>query len=76
MSSILRCADCKRPLKHPTPSGYGPSCARKRGLTPRKPRRTRAVRRPRPAVVPPAPDVIDGQTELDLFHHQTTLWSL
>lgn len=78
MTDRLECRGCKRAMKHPTPSGYGPVCARKRGLTPRKARRTRtrAVRRPRPAVVPPAPDVTDGQDELPLFFMQPTLGSL
>ena len=63
-----RCRDCKRPLKNPSPTGYGPDCARKHGLTPTKPRRTRAPQR-RPAPVPPAPDtipVIPGQLEIPL----------
>ena len=73
----LRCRGCKRAMKHATPSGYGPECARKRGLLPpKKPRRTRAVRRPKPATVPPAPDTIDGQTALDLFYVPVTLDSL
>lgn len=69
-----RCRDCKRPLKHPTASGYGPDCARKRGLGPK--RRTRAVPRLKPATVPPAPDALPGQDELPLFHYQATLWSI
>lgn len=73
----LRCRGCKRAMKHATPSGYGPECARKRGLLPpKKSRRTRAVRRPKPATVPPAHDAIPGQDELPLFFHQPTLESL
>lgn len=70
----LRCRDCKRPMKNPSPSGYGPGCARKHGLGPK--RRTPAVRRPKPATVPPAPDALPGQTALDLVFHQPTLESL
>jgi hypothetical protein len=70
-----RCRDCKRPLKNWSPSGYGPGCARKRGLTPTKQRGTRAPRR-RPAPVPPAPDELPGQDALPLFYIQPTLESL
>lgn len=28
--AAARCAGCRRRLKHPTPSGYGPVCAKKR----------------------------------------------
>jgi len=34
------------------------------------------VPRLKPAIVPPAPDTIPGQTELALFHHQPTLDSI
>lgn len=67
-----RCRVCGRPLPV-SRDGIGPVCARRlTGPT----RRRKAVRRPKPATVPPAPDAIPGQTELDLFHHQATLWSL
>lgn len=75
MTVRLECRGCKRAMKNPTPSGYGPVCARKKGLTPRKPR-LRPTPRPKPATVPPADNVIPGQTELALFHHQPTLDSL
>lgn len=71
----LRCRDCKRALKHPTPSGYGPSCARKRGLGP-KPRRTRVAPRLKPATVPNPPDVPPGQTALELYYFEATLDSI
>ncbi|MGW2520494.1 hypothetical protein ACWC09_26465 [Streptomyces sp. NPDC001617] len=67
----LECRDCHRRLKNPSPTGYGPTCARKRGLT-----TPRAVRRPKPATVPPAHDAIPGQTELELVYLQPTLDSL
>ena len=78
MTEPLRCLECKRPLKHPSPSGYGPDCARKHGLGPPKRRRTRlrSARRPKPAPVPPAPDALPGQDALPLFHFEPTLWSL
>ncbi|MCL8016891.1 hypothetical protein [Streptomyces sp. AS02] len=76
MTVRLECRGCKRAMKHPTPSGYGPVCARKRGLTPRKTRRTRTARPPKPAAVPAAPDVIPGQMAIDLVFHQPTLESL
>jgi hypothetical protein len=72
----MECRGCHRRLTNPSPTGYGPTCARKRGLTPTKPRRTRAVRATKPATVPPAPDAITGQTALELFHHQPSLESL
>lgn len=78
MTIRLKCQGCHRPLKHPTPTGYGPVCARRLGLTPPTSRRPagRPTRRPRPAAVPPAPDALPGQTELDLYFHQPTLESL
>lgn len=57
-----RCAGCGRRLKHPTPSGLGPVCARR--LNPARIRVTRN------------PDVPAGQTELPLQPMQPTLWSL
>ena len=77
MTDTPRCADCKRPLKQPSPTGYGPSCARKRGLIPPKRRtRLRPARRPKPAPVPPAPDALPGQDALPLFYFEATLDSL
>lgn len=29
MTAVLRCAGCHRRLKRPSPSGFGPTCARK-----------------------------------------------
>ncbi|MGV9278100.1 hypothetical protein [Streptomyces griseosporeus] len=75
MTGQPHCLGCHRPLKQPSPTGYGPVCARRRGLTPPGTAR-RTTRQPKPARVPPAPDTLPGQTELDLFHHQATLWSL
>ncbi len=76
MTTRLECRGCHRAMKNPTPSGYGPVCARKRGLTPRKPRRTRTLRTPKPATVPPAPDTMPGQDALPLFYFEPTLDSL
>lgn len=78
------CRDCKRALKTAESRrlGYGPECARRHGLAPKKPRRTPHAPRParslsrKPARVPPPPDTIPGQTELDLYFHQPTLESL
>jgi hypothetical protein len=72
------CRDCHRPLKSEEARslGYGRDCARKRGLTPRKARRNRAVRASKPATVPPAVDAMPGQTALDLFYIPVTLDSL
>lgn len=67
------CRGCKRPLKRPTPTGYGPVCARRRGLT-KHPRSLKLTSRP--ATVPPAPDALPGQDALPLFFHQPTLESL
>lgn len=75
MTDPLECLGCHRSLKRPSPTGYGPKCARKRGLTPDKPRRT-ASRRSKPVKAPPAADALPGQTELDLFFHQPSLDSL
>lgn len=73
-----RCRYCPRRLtsEESQRRGYGEKCGRDRGLIPPKPRRTPAVRRPKPATVPPAADTIPGQDELPLFHHQATLWSI
>jgi hypothetical protein len=61
-----RCRGCKRRLKHPSPSGYGPVCERR--INGASPGRAPAVARPRAATEP-----IDGQTELDLYD-QPALW--
>lgn len=78
MTEWLRCRDCKRPLRSAEArrTGYGSKCGRKH-----QPPRVRSAakslgRRARAAKVPPAPDALPGQTELDLFHHQATLWSI
>ena len=64
-----RCADCRRRLRRPSPSGYGPVCARRRGI--------RETPRPTVAASPSGPvPVVPGQTELDLYDRQPTLWSL
>lgn len=76
MTGPLECRGCHRRLKNPSPTGYGPTCARKRGLTPKKVRRTRVVRPAKPATVPPAPDAIPGQEAIPLFHFEPTLDSL
>lgn len=78
MTGWVECQDCHRALKDPESRalGYGRDCARKRGLVPKKPRRPRAVRRPKPAIVPPAADAMPGQTALDLVFHQPSLESL
>ncbi|MFB7738303.1 DUF6011 domain-containing protein [Streptomyces sp. NPDC056112] len=71
-----RCRACRRELKDPESRslGYGPECARKRGLAPVKARRTRPTHRP--ANVPPAPDALPGQDALQLFYFEPTLDSL
>lgn len=78
MTEWVECRGCHRELRDPESRalGYGPSCAAKRGLTPAKPRRTRAVRRPKPATVPPAADTIPGQEALPLVYFEPTLDSL
>ncbi|MEU5322965.1 DUF6011 domain-containing protein [Streptomyces sp. NPDC021056] len=76
---MTKCKFCPRPLNNPESQrrGYGEVCGRRRGLIRPKPRRARpAVPRLKPATVPPAPDALPGQTELDLFHHQPTLDSI
>ncbi|MCX4885913.1 hypothetical protein [Streptomyces sp. NBC_00847] len=75
MTAGLRCLDCKRLLKHPSPTGYGPECARKRGLGPKR-NRSRAIPRLKPATVPAAPDELPGQEALPLFYFAPTLESL
>ena len=79
MTKRSRCKGCGQPLRRPKwqELGYGEKCARDRGLLPpKKPRRTRAARRPKPTAVSPAPDAIPGQTALELVFHQPTLESL
>lgn len=80
MTGRLECRGCKRAMKHPTPSGYGPVCAQRRGLTPPKQRRPRTtpVRQLSLATVldQPPPEVIPGQTEIPLSFHQPTLESI
>ena len=66
MSEPARCRGCKRRLKRASPSGYGPVCERRLNGAP--------VAAPR--IASPAVDMCDGQTELDLNHHQPTLWSI
>lgn len=83
MTGWTRCRFCPRRLTDPESQrrGYGETCGRQRGLLPPKPRppkgrRSPAVRRPKPATVPPAADALPGQTALELFHHQPSLESL
>lgn len=54
-----RCADCQRPLKRPSPSGYGPVCWRKH--------RPPSTSTPRPWLpTPRATRASDDQLLLDL----------
>lgn len=78
MTRWTRCRFCPRRLTDPESQrrGYGETCGRQRGLLPPKQRRSPAVRRPKPATVPPAHNAIPGQDELPLFFHQPTLESL
>ncbi|MEV7154868.1 hypothetical protein AB0N77_09615 [Streptomyces misionensis] len=59
-----RCAGCGRRLKHPTPTGLGPVCARRLNEPPARIRITTDR------------DQMPGQTELELQPRQVTLWSL
>lgn len=54
-----RCRECKRRLRRPSPSGFGPVCERRRNA--------RTTPRPSPPAVPatPAPH-LSGQTQLPL----------
>ncbi len=73
----LVCKGCKRRLKKPSASGYGPVCERKH--LPPAPRRHRIPKPPssaRPATVRPAPDELSGQDAIPLFYMQPTLESL
>ena len=82
MTSRLECQGCHRPLKHPTPTGYGPVCAQRLGLTPTKPRRAARAKVARQLALTsrildqPPPPVLPGQTAIDLDYHQPTLESL
>lgn len=83
MTGRMECQGCHRPLKHPTPTGYGPVCAQRLGLTPAKPRRAaRAKVRRQLELVSrtldqPPPPVDPGQMEFDLTtFHQPTLEAL
>lgn len=79
MTGRLECQGCHRPLKHPTPSGYGPVCAQRLGLTPSKPRRAARAKAARQMALmsrildQPPPPVLPGQTEIPLDYHQPTL---
>lgn len=79
MTLWRECRACHRPLQTEASQmlGFGPECAEKRGLTPKKRRR---VARPRvrrlPAPVTPDPDALPGQTELSLYFMQPTLDSI
>lgn len=78
----MECQGCHRPLKHPTPTGYGPICAQRLGLTPAKPRRAARAKVARQLALTsrildqPPPPVLPGQTAIDLDYHQPTLESL
>ncbi|MGW2739086.1 hypothetical protein ACWC4D_33415 [Streptomyces sp. NPDC001288] len=66
MAYPLKCRECHRRLKQPTPTGYGPVCERRingRHKTPTIP-------------APSAVEIHPGQTALDLQPMQPTLWSL
>ncbi|MEV8033946.1 hypothetical protein [Streptomyces sp. NPDC086182] len=65
---MARCGACGRRLARPSPTGLGPVCARRLGLTSRPPTVIRSTNT--------QPDHIPGQTELPLVEHQPTLWSL
>ncbi|GAA3590789.1 DUF6011 domain-containing protein [Streptomyces osmaniensis] len=80
MTKWSRCRFCPRRLTDPESQrrGFGETCGRQRGLLPPKRRRTRrrTAPRPKPATVPPADDVIPGQTEIPLTYLQVTLESI
>lgn len=82
MTGRMECQGCHRPLKHPTPSGYGPVCAQRLGLTPTKPRRAARAKVARQLALTsrildqPPPPVLPGQTAIELDYHQPTLESL
>lgn len=73
------CRACRRPLQSEASQllGYGPECAEKRGLKPKKARRPARPRvRRLPAPVTPDPDALPGQDATPLFYFEPTLWSL
>lgn len=82
MTGRLECQGCHRPLKHPTPTGYGPVCAQRLGLTTSKPRRAARAKVARQLALTARildqapPPVLPGQTEIPLDYHQPTLESL
>lgn len=65
-----RCEECKRPLRRPSASGYGPVCERRRNA---RPAPVPSARTPTAGPVPP---IHPGQTELPLSPFQPTLESL
>lgn len=78
MTAVPRCEGCHRRLKQPSPSGYGPKCARKWAQS-----SPTALAAPQGPGVPPnlsrrltAPTPCDGQAELPLTPMQPTLWSI
>ncbi len=64
---MSRCLACGRRLRRPSPSGLGPVCFRRLNPAP-----ARILAR---AAEPPVVHC-DGQTALDLNHHQPSLWSI
>lgn len=73
-----RCRGCHRRLKQPSPSGYGPKCAKKLAGSPQDARAA-----PQGPGLPAgrsqrltAPTPCHGQTELPLAPMQPSLWSL
>lgn len=65
----LRCEACHRPLRRPSPSGFGPVCERRRNA--------RLVPVPAVGALPAGPvPLVPGQTELPLQPLQPSLWSL
>ena len=64
-----RCEACKRPLRRPSASGFGPVCERRRNA---RPAPVPAARTPTAAAVPQIP----GQVALPLVPFQPTLESL
>jgi hypothetical protein len=74
---MSRCLACGRPLRRPSPSGFGPVCAERLGIPAPPSRRAATVRRP-PAIrgTDTPPEIGPGQTALELIDHQPTLWSL
>lgn len=70
MTAVLRCQGCRRRLKHPSSSGYGPVCAKKMRQSP--PNSLTASQGPglppglsRALTAAPV-SACDGQTELPL----------